>query len=126
MKANCGLVTTTGAPHTRTPFFRAASSSSMPAACELAIGFSLQTCLPAAMASRLRCSCSCMSVRFTSKSKSAPASICRNVRVVVGDVVILGLVDGPFGNDVAGAHQFDVRAFGEVRQSSGARRCRSR
>ena len=55
-------------------------------------------------------------MRFTSKVEIGPGEHLRNVRVMVGDVVVLGLVDGPFGNDVAGADELGVRALGEVRQ----------
>ena len=50
MKANCGLLTTVGAPQRRTCRCRASRSNSWPAASELAIGFSLQMCLPAPIA----------------------------------------------------------------------------
>src|SRR6266516_1822444 len=71
MNANCGLTTIAGAPHTFTPCFFAAASNRCPAEREFAIGFSLQTCLPAATAWRLSRSCSFMSVRFTNKSNGA-------------------------------------------------------
>ena len=82
----------------------------------MAIGFSLQICLPAAIASRLRCSCSCMSVRLTSRSNGAPGEHLVDVRIVVGDLEFLRPLLGPLGNDVARADQLDVRALRQMRQ----------
>ena len=116
MNANWGLATIAGAPQRRRFRLRASSRRAWPAASELAIGFSLQTCLPASSARRLRCSCSCMSVRSTSRSNGAPARSRSTSRVSVGDAELLGLGRRPLGDDVAGADQLDVRAPGEVRQ----------
>ena len=74
MNANCGLTTIAGCAPDFTPCLFARASKSCPAWSEFAIGFSLQTCLPACIAWRLSRSCSCMSVRLTIRSNGAPAS----------------------------------------------------
>ena len=70
-----GLFTTVGAPQIRRRRLWASFKSCCPAANELAMGFSLQMCLPASSACRLSRSCSCISVRLTRRSKAAPANI---------------------------------------------------
>ena len=111
MKANCGLVTTTGArPH----------------AYALLLG-QLQNLLaggerigdrffaPDVLAGGDRLAIEVLVLlhvgRIYQQVEICTGEHLRDVRVVVGDVVILGLVDGPLGDDVAGADKFRERTL---------------
>ena len=127
MNANCGLVDhDRRAPEPHALPRCARRSSSCPAASELAIGFSLQTCLPASIACRLSRSCSCMSVRLTSRSNAAPGQHLVDVRVLVGDLELLRLALARAREDVAGADELDVRGLRPGAAGTSPRRCRSR
>ena len=60
--------TVSGAQPTRTPAARAAASSARPPGTSSVSGFSLHTCLPAAIAAAVTPACAAGTVRFTMSS----------------------------------------------------------